>query len=92
MKCFLFYINTILYFDLLAFGTKGSFSSSFTIPCFNANSPATLGASHSIGSNRMDTGTAVTTMNDCKALILPSPMYNRIAATAPIISDQKFVS
>lgn len=37
----------------------------------------------------MDTGTAVTTMNDCNALILPSPMYKRIAATVPIISDQK---
>lgn len=50
MKCFLFYINTIIYFDLLAFWNKKLvLSSSFTMPCFNASSPATLGASHSVG-------------------------------------------
>ena len=85
MKCFLFDIKyTIIYFDLLAFWNKKEVcSSSFTIPCFNASSPATLGASHSIGNNRTDTGTAVTTMNDCNALILPHPCIKELPQLLP---------
>src|SRR5699024_5570548 len=57
--------------------------------CSIASFLAILGAVHIIGSIRIDIGTAVTTINDCKASILPSPILIRMIDIAPIMNTQK---
>src|SRR5699024_12242532 len=49
----------------------------------------TRGAVQNVVSISKDTGTAVTTIKDCSALILDSPMTNRTNATRPIRNTQK---
>src|SRR5690625_1625597 len=48
----------------------------------------TFGAVQKVVNSNMDTGTAVTTMKDCNALILSSPIVNNKTATAPINNAQ----
>lgn len=49
---------------------------------------AILGAFHSDGISISDTGTAVTTINDCSADTPPEPIDINIAASTPIITPQ----
>ena len=53
-----------------------------------AKTCAILGAVHSTGSIIIEMGTAVTTINDCKASILPSPILIKITEITPIIMTQ----
>ena len=57
-------------------------------PCSRAILLAILGAFQSDGINISDTGTAVTTINDCNAETPPEPTEISIAASTPIIMPQ----
>ena len=56
--------------------------------CSSAICLAILGAVHRLGNNTRDTGTAVTTMNDCNAEIPPEPIEIKRAAITPIANPQ----
>src|SRR5699024_5416013 len=59
-----------------------------TMTCSIARTITTVGAYQMTSSNRIDTGTAAITTNDCKASIPPPPILIKMAAIVAIITAQ----
>src|SRR5699024_12073068 len=73
-----YFYSTVTFSSGLLFSTVCPVS----IPCIFAISTHAFGAVQNVVNMRKTTGTAVTTMKDCKASILPPPIVSNKIATA----------